>query len=311
MVTTLKAPLKRFKRMLTRSKLVRMYLDNRRRPYVEHWGRLYDEDVIFDRHGESHPLNEKQRRQFWATMRIYEAMNQFISVEDVVLDIGCGAGAGTSRLNGRKVIGVDASEHAIEFAIRRYANERCHFQVMDARELEFPDNHFDVVVSFGCLYYLKGRNFSEAVAEAHRVSRDGGTFISAYVNFEQVPVEGADAKCYDEIEKVYNEVFGEFVLIENSYLPATARGYAMFLQRVQNQKVGLILDDSWLEEFEGEGFPPIFFLDEQNDLADRADNEYVSAFFQANKKRQFFRQSCDHNLSGLTTAHDFIVIAKK
>jgi len=78
-----------------------------------------------------------------------------------VLDYACGDG-GTSfhvaALGARQVVGIDISEVSVENcrreAARQGIGERCSFFVMDAENLSFPDNDFDLVVVDGALHHM-------------------------------------------------------------------------------------------------------------------------------------------------------------
>jgi 2-polyprenyl-3-methyl-5-hydroxy-6-metoxy-1,4-benzoquinol methylase/acyl carrier protein len=76
---------------------------------------------------------------------------------DVVLDIGCGYGLISKYIaeqTGAKVVGIDLSPSAIEYANTLAAkDDRLQFQVMDLRKLEFPRDTFSHVVSIDTIYY--------------------------------------------------------------------------------------------------------------------------------------------------------------
>ncbi len=74
-----------------------------------------------------------------------------------VLDIACGSGYGTYYLatSVKKIIGVDCSSEAIEYARRRYAHPNASFEVMDACNMRFPDHTFDVVCSFETIEHVE------------------------------------------------------------------------------------------------------------------------------------------------------------
>ena len=65
-----------------------------------------------------------------------------------VLEVGCGGGRISKHLEsmGLEVIGIDISPLALE-AARRHGASDC--RLMDARELDFPENYFDIASLLG------------------------------------------------------------------------------------------------------------------------------------------------------------------
>lgn len=101
-----------------------------------------------------------------------------------VLDAACGVGYGSAILarSARRVLGVDASADAIDYARRRYGRSNVEFAAMDVQALDLPDASFDVVCSFETLEHVD--DVDAALAEAARVLRDGGTFIASTPHVE-------------------------------------------------------------------------------------------------------------------------------
>ena len=66
-----------------------------------------------------------------------------------ILDGGCGIGHSVSVLSemGFDTIGVDSSEQIIDLGKKKYKN--INLKVMDANNLDFPENHFDLIL-FEC-----------------------------------------------------------------------------------------------------------------------------------------------------------------
>lgn len=95
----------------------------------------------------------------------------------MVLEYGCGKGSSAFMLakKSAKVTGIDISSVAIEKARQRAlaegVSELTRFMVMDAENLEFPDNSFDVVCGSGILHHL---NIERSLAEIFRVLTPGG-----------------------------------------------------------------------------------------------------------------------------------------
>ncbi|WP_372671437.1 class I SAM-dependent methyltransferase [Amycolatopsis kentuckyensis] len=98
------------------------------------------------------------------------------------LDVGCGTGALTSAVltaaDPAEVAGVDPSEGFLKTARESVTDPRASFEVADARELPFPDDRFDVVVSGLVLNFVPDP--AAAAAEIARVTVPGG-LAAAYL----------------------------------------------------------------------------------------------------------------------------------
>lgn len=100
-----------------------------------------------------------------------------------VLEIGCGIGTDSLMFakHGAKIFGVDLTENAIGTTTRRFSLYGCkgRFRRMDAEQLEFPENHFDFVYSFGVLHHTP--DTQQAIHEVWRVLKPGkSTVIMLY-----------------------------------------------------------------------------------------------------------------------------------
>ena len=96
------------------------------------------------------------------------------------LDYCCGTGQFSvfPILSGYKVIGIDISEKSIKLAEERSIelsiNHKCHFQSMDAENLSFEDDSFDLILSYNSLTYL---DLNKSYSELSRVLRNDGKLI--------------------------------------------------------------------------------------------------------------------------------------
>lgn len=96
-----------------------------------------------------------------------------------VLEYGCGADSNAMGLaqRGAKITGIDISEVAIEESRKLAAEEGvsdASFHVMNAEELEFEPNSFDVICGSAILHHLI---LNRAYAEVARTLREDGVAV--------------------------------------------------------------------------------------------------------------------------------------
>ncbi|MCR4860049.1 MAG: class I SAM-dependent methyltransferase [Bacteroidales bacterium] len=132
-------------------------------------------------------------RQFASGMmgKVHEFVKEHLGWdgEGRMLDVGCGAGALTTRCakawkNG-EFTGIDywglSWDYSQKMCERNARLEgvggRCHFQKGDANHLDFPDGSFDAVVSNFVYHEVRNNPDKEAlIRETLRVLRKGGCF---------------------------------------------------------------------------------------------------------------------------------------
>lgn len=93
-----------------------------------------------------------------------------------VLEIGVGLGAEHERFAaaGADLFGIDLTQRAVDHNTRRLDafGLRSTLTVGDAEALAFPDNHFDLVYSWGVLHH--STDTPRAIGEVRRVLKPGG-----------------------------------------------------------------------------------------------------------------------------------------
>lgn len=109
----------------------------------------------------------------------YDALIRQHARSGDVLEYGCGLGTWARSLakQARSVVGIDLSDVAMQRAneaARRDGISNVHFRAMNAENMSFPDNSFDLVFGSGILHHL---DLGKAIAEIHRVLKPGGVAI--------------------------------------------------------------------------------------------------------------------------------------
>lgn len=124
------------------------------------------------------------------------------NLEDkTVLCVGCGSGEEVEylfKLGAKKVIGVDIASELISIAKKNYQN--FEFFMMDAENLDFPPESFDVVFSSLTLHYL--RSWLKALKSVNGVLKKNGSFIFSVTH----PFFSATQR--EENEEIKSRIFG-------------------------------------------------------------------------------------------------------
>ena len=98
------------------------------------------------------------------------------------IDIGCGTGAFTAQIaelcSPSQLLGIDPSEHQIEFARKRSMAHSATFQIGDATDLPCEPSSFDVATMALVLFFLSDPVLG--MTEMKRVVKSEGT-LAAYV----------------------------------------------------------------------------------------------------------------------------------
>ena len=110
-----------------------------------------------------------------------EKLLSLVNVEEGqnLLEVGCGNGAVSKHIAKKyrlNVTGIDVDPEQIQLAQENIDNiSNIRFLRVDATNLPFPDDDFDIVLSFGVTHHIS--NWLDALEEMRRVLKPKGYFI--------------------------------------------------------------------------------------------------------------------------------------
>ncbi|MCL5035988.1 MAG: class I SAM-dependent methyltransferase [Chloroflexi bacterium] len=191
-----------------------------------------------------------------------------------LLEIGCGIGVDLMEFaRGSAIVtGVDLTQEPLEITRKGFEAHglRGEFFLADAEKLDFPDESFDVVYSFGVIHHTP--NTENAIKEIHRVLKPGGEAIvmiyhrdSFHFWFRQMFINGILCRKLARMSPA--EILSENVETSNSGAKPLVKVYsrkeakALFkdfststvevyqLTRLEFHIVGLLLPQKFVELF--------------------------------------------------------------
>ena len=169
-------------------------------------------------------FDEKALRHLEVTYRAPEvAAQRRVLLETVAaragecaLDIGCGPGFVTEELAravgpGGTIHAIDNSESSVAMARQRCAGfANAQFQVAEATQLPYPDNHFDLAISTQVYEFVP--DVRTALSELHRVLRPGGRAAIIDTDWHTILWHSADPARMARILRVWDEHLAHPVL---------------------------------------------------------------------------------------------------
>jgi SAM-dependent methyltransferase len=140
-------------------------------------------------------------RQKWDAARFHDALATLVgaSVDEHVLDLGCGRGASLGALlaavgSRGKVVGLDRMGRALDEATRRHASavETGCLTLVRGEILDppFPDEVFDAVICQNVVECVDDRE--ALVAQASRVLKPGGRLLVGHHDFDGIILASDD-----------------------------------------------------------------------------------------------------------------------
>lgn len=193
--------------MIAYGKIVNPY-DERKERIVSYWEKR-SQDFLEHKRAELHSSMAER----W----LYEIKKQLPRDRTLrILDVGCGAGFFSVLLakEGYQVTGVDLTPDMVENARILASEEKtaCEFLVMDAENLRFEDESFDVVISRNLTWTLP--DVKRAYREWVRVLKKGGTLLnfdanyglSDFTDLSELPDNHAHQEVGDEMMRECEEI---------------------------------------------------------------------------------------------------------
>lgn len=134
-----------------------------------------------------------------------------------VLDVGCGLGYGSYHLcleGADEVIGIDMSIKSLSEAKERFSHPNLEFLPIDATAMSFPDETFDLVVSFEMLEHLPASSTHPYMREIVRVLKADGKFAISTPNRDVYSLGSKKSKTPGHINELSAQ---EFVPLMQQY----------------------------------------------------------------------------------------------
>ena len=129
-----------------------------------------------------------------------------------VLDAACGEGYGSALLarQAESVTGLDIDEAAVSHANQKYAGEKISFFAGSIDRLPFPDDSFDVVVSFETIEHVDEKMQEAFLKEIRRVLKKGGSVILSTPN-KAVYTDRVKGVNKFHVKEFYSQEFIDFM----------------------------------------------------------------------------------------------------
>jgi SAM-dependent methyltransferase len=104
-----------------------------------------------------------------------EELGKLVGKGDRVLDAGCGSGIPAAKYFvdlGCEVVGVDISGKMVELAESNVPGGE--FYKADLLDIEYPRDHFDMIISFYCIFHIRKKLQGKVFKEFYHLLKPGG-----------------------------------------------------------------------------------------------------------------------------------------
>lgn len=150
----------------------------------------------------------------------YEHATEVFSKDDIILEIGCGEGYGTSVISKKvkMIVSLDVDITTVKKAKEKYGNN-CNFVLYNGLHLPIKSNKFDGAISFQVIEHV--RDDSRYISEIHRVLKNDSIFLCTTPNRAyrlkpgQKPWNPFHIREYyaKELESILRNVFSEVKVV--------------------------------------------------------------------------------------------------
>jgi ubiquinone/menaquinone biosynthesis C-methylase UbiE len=179
--------------------------------------------------GERMMLDRMPKETEFEHLNRYHFIKSYVKGK-VVLDSACGSGYGSDILAGTaaEVDGIDISVEAIEYNKQIYHRDNLKFFTGNIEKLPFPNDYFDVVVSFETIEHVSGDIQNKFLAEIERVLKPNGILcMSTPDKYEFTDKRAQGHHSEYHVKEFYKDEFVEFLKSKFSNVQLLRQFYAM------------------------------------------------------------------------------------
>jgi ubiquinone/menaquinone biosynthesis C-methylase UbiE len=174
------------------------------------------------------------------------------------LEIGVGNGSHAMLLaqNAKEFFGIDITEYAVRSTIKRmeiFGIHNANIQQMNAEKLEFPNDYFDFVWSWGVIHHTADTN--TVLKEIYRVLKPGGSatimvyyrsfwYTYVYAWFFHGILKGywlQEKSLHSVVQRTTDGAIARFYRLPEWYNIVKEAGFTVEKAEVMGQKTDLIL----------------------------------------------------------------------
>lgn len=178
--------------------------------------RLYDPDAHLDEEGTKEHLDR------------YKFALNILNGSEIVVDAACGSGYGSAILakKVKKVIGLEISDHALNYAKSHYNASNLEFRKADlGSKLDIPDAFCDAVICFETLEHIVTQE--AALAEFRRILKPNGLLLISTPDRDLMSEGGEESDNPFHVKELNKKEFldltGSFFKVEALYGQAPMR----------------------------------------------------------------------------------------